>query len=291
MAAGSVTVTTAANFIPELWKDAILNYAERVFRLRNQVTDLSSELAGGGDTLHIPRVTEETASSKTAGSNVTYTANTDGKTDLAVDQHFYTAKLIEDVVKVQESAALFNMYAKSMGYALGKKVENFLALLIQSATANDVSLGTDNTMTAAELREGIGNLYAIGVDTTMAGADVWLYGSPSTYLSILGLDQFVSWEKTGPTEVSGNKTGIVGDVYGIPSLQSTDWGEVGTTGEEAASIFTKESILFASQILRVQSDYSIDSLGTKVVADTLFGGILTQTAATAAGQIVNFNNP
>ena len=33
----NVTTTTAANFIPEMWRDAILDYAERKFQLRNQV--------------------------------------------------------------------------------------------------------------------------------------------------------------------------------------------------------------------------------------------------------------
>jgi len=288
---GSVTVTTAGVFLGEFWKEAILNYAERSFRLRNQVTDLSSELASGGKTVNIPRVTEETATSKTAGQNVVYTTNTDGDTTLTVDQHFYTAKVIEDVVKVQDSSGLFNMYTKAMGYAMAKKIENFIALLIQSSTANDTALSADNTMTAALLRSGIAKLYALGVDTTMPGADVWLYGSPKTYLSILGLDQFVSWEKIGPSDVSGNKTGIVGEVYGIPTLQSTDWDEDGGTGDETASIFTKESIFYAQQLLRVQSANSLDALGTKVVADALFGGVLTQTAAASASQIVNFTNP
>ena len=97
MADGNVTVTTAANFIPELWRDAILDYAERKFQIKNQVSDFSSMLAGGGDILHIPKVTEETAAAKSAGSAVTYTNNTDGKIDLTVDQHHYEAKRIEDI--------------------------------------------------------------------------------------------------------------------------------------------------------------------------------------------------
>ena len=101
MANGNVTVTTAANFIPEMWRDAILDYAERKFQLRNQVLDFSSMLAGGGDILHIPKVDEETAAAKSADTAVTYTNNTDGKVDLAVDQHHYEAKRIEDIVKVQ----------------------------------------------------------------------------------------------------------------------------------------------------------------------------------------------
>jgi hypothetical protein len=113
----NVTTTTAAVFIPELWRDAILDYAERKFQLRNQVMDFSSELPNG-DVLHIPKVSEETAAAKSAGSAVTYSANTDSEVTISVDQHHYEAKRIEDIVRVQESANLFGAYAQSMGYAL-----------------------------------------------------------------------------------------------------------------------------------------------------------------------------
>jgi len=79
-----------------MWSDGILDYAERAFQLRNQVTDLSSMVSAGGDTIHVPKVTEETAASLSSGSAVTYGANTDGKVDLSVDQHAYEAKRIGD---------------------------------------------------------------------------------------------------------------------------------------------------------------------------------------------------
>ncbi|MFQ6610708.1 MAG: hypothetical protein ACE5D7_07910 [Fidelibacterota bacterium] len=286
----NVTTTTAANFIPELWKEAILDYAERKFQLKNQVTDLSSLLSGGGDTLHIPRVDEETAAAKSADTAVTYGANTDGKTDLSIDQHFYEAKRIEDIVRVQESADLFGMYAKSMGYALAKKVENYLAVdIIQSATANDVNLSTDNQLTAGELRSGIQKLVDIGVDYT--DGDTFLYCSPASYMYLLGLDQFVRFDSIGNSQVPGNFSGALGQVYGMPVFPSVDWGDTGAGGEETASIFTRSSVMFAMQIEpRVQAQYDIDHLATSVVADVLFGAVLTQSAGDSAGQIVNFNN-
>ena len=190
----NVTVTTAANFIPELWRDAILDYAERKFQIKNQVSDFSSMLSGGGDILHIPKVTEETAAAKSGGSAVTYSANTDGKIDLTVDQHHYEAKRIEDIVKVQESADLFNAYARSMGYALAKKVENYLAVdVIQAATGNDVTLAADNTMTTALLRSGLQKLLDAGHDYT--DGDTWFYGSPAAYMSMLSLGDFSEAQK------------------------------------------------------------------------------------------------
>ena len=284
----NVTATTAANFIPELWAEAILDYAERRFQLKNQVTDVSALLSGGGDTLHIPRVDEETAASKSADGAVTYSANTDGKTDLSIDQHFYEAKRIEDVVRVQESADLFNMYAKSMGYALAKKVENYLAVdIIQSATANDVSLTTDNTFTSAEIRSGTQKLMDIGVDYTN---DTLLYASPAAYNSLFALDEFSLANESG--RASAHATGSQGSIMGMDVFYSVDWDDDGGTGDETASIFTKDSVVFAMQIApRVQSSYDIDYLATSVVADVHFGASLVQGAADAAGQIVNFNNP
>ena len=290
MADGNVTVTTAANFIPELWRDAILDYAERKFQIKNQVSDFSSMLAGGGDILHIPKVTEETAAAKSAGSAVTYTNNTDGKIDLTVDQHHYEAKRIEDIVKVQESADLFNAYARSMGYALAKKVENYLAVdVIQSATGNDVTLSADNTMTTALLRSGLQKMLDAGHDYT--DGDTWFYGSPAAYMSMLSLGDFAEAQKRG----DGANPLVKGQVvmaYGMPVFASTDWDDDGGTGDESASIFKRESIYFAQQIApRVQSSYDIDHLATSVVADVLFGAALSHAASSTSLGIVNFNNP
>ena len=80
----NVTTTTAANFIPEMWRDAILDYAERKFELRNKVLDFSSMVANGGDILNIPKISEETAAAKSADTAVTYSANTDGVIPLSV---------------------------------------------------------------------------------------------------------------------------------------------------------------------------------------------------------------
>ncbi len=290
MADGNVTVTTAANFIPELWRDAILDYAERKFQIKNQVSDFSSMLAGGGDILHIPKVTEETAAAKSAGSAVTYTNNTDGKIDLTVDQHHYEAKRIEDIVKVQESADLFNAYARSMGYALAKKVENYLAVdVIQSATGNDVTLSADNTMTTALLRSGLQKLLDAGHDYT--DGDTWFYGSPAAYMSMLSLGDFAEAQKRGDNANPLVKGQVV-MAYGMPVFASTDWDDDGGTGDESASIFKRESIYFAQQIApRVQSSYDIDHLATSVVADVLFGAALSHATSSTALGIVNFNNP
>ena len=284
----NVTTTTAANFIPEMWRDAILDYAERKFQLRNQVLDFSSMLAGGGDILNIPKVTEETAASKSAGTAVTYTNNTDGVIQLGVDQHHYEAKRIEDIARVQESADLFNAYAQSMGYALAKKVENYIALLMQGATGNDVSLSTDNTFTTALIRSGLQKLLDAGHDYT--DGEHYFYCSPAAYMSLLSLGDFTEAQKRGDAE-NPLASGRIINAYGLEVYASTDWDDDGGSGDETATIFNRNSIYFAQQLApRVQSSYDIDHLATSVVADVLFGAALSHAANSTAMGIVNFNN-
>jgi len=288
MADGNVTITTAANFIPEMWRDAILDYAERKFQMRNQVLDFSSMLSSGGDILNIPKVTEETAAAKSANTAVTYTNNTDGVIQLAVDQHHYEAKRIEDIVRVQESADLFNAYAQSMGYALAKKVENYLALLVQGATGNDVSLSSDNTFTTALIRSGLQKLLDAGYDYT--DGEHYFYCSPAAYMSLLSLGDFTEAQKRGDEE-NPLASGRIINAYGLEVYASTDWDDDGGSGDETATIFNKNSVYFAQQLApRVQSSYDIDHLATSVVADVLFGAALSHAASSTAMGIVNFNN-
>ena len=284
----NVTVSTAANFIPEMWRDAILDYAERKFQLRNQVLDFSSMVANGGDILNIPKVAEETAAAKAADTAVTYSANTDEVVQLSLNQHQYEAKRIEDIVRVQESADLFNAYAKSMGYALAKKVESFLAATIQGATANNTDVATDNILLPAELRGGLEKFLDANHDYT--DGETYLYVNPKVYMGLMGQGDFTESQKRGDA-VNPIVSGNVMEIYGMPVYPSTDWSESGTDGTQIGSAFKKEAIYFGQQIApRVQSSYDIDHLATSVVADVLFGAVLSQAAGSATG-IVNFLNP
>ena len=284
----NVTVTTAANFIPEMWRDAILDYAERKFQLRNQVSDFSSMLSNGGDVLNIPKVKEETAAAKSADSAVTYSAQTDGVRQLSINQHHYEAKRIEDIVRVQESADLFNAYAKSMGYALAKKVESFLAATIKGASGNNVGLNADDTFNTALFRFGLEKLLDAGHD--YADGSFYMYASPKSYMSMLGLGEFTEAQKRGD-EQNPLATGRIISAYGLPLYASTDWDEGGTSSSETASIFSRDSVYFAQQIApRVQSAYGIDHMATSVVADVLFGAVLAQAADSTTAGIVNFVN-
>ena len=127
----------------------------------------------------------------------------------------------------------------------------------------------------------------VGVDYTQ---DTFLYASPAVYNSLFAVDEFSLSNEAG--RASAHVAGSQGELMGMQVSYSVDWDDDGGTGDETATIFTKDSVVFAMQIApRVQSAYDIDYLSTSVVADVLFGASLVQGAADTAGQIVNFNNP
>lgn len=68
---GSESTTTLDVMIPEVWSDRMNNFYRAKLRAVNFFTDLSSELAGGGDVLHIPNLSEMTAHAKANATVVT----------------------------------------------------------------------------------------------------------------------------------------------------------------------------------------------------------------------------
>jgi len=276
---------TADVFLAELWSDAILDYAQKRMILRNQVTDFST-MAQGADSINIPKVAEDTKRDKSAGTGVTYDANTDTARTLVLDQHIYEAKRIEDIAMVQSSQDLFNVYASSMGYSLAKGVEAYIASLIVGHTQNNVTLATDDIILPAELRGGLEKLLDGNHDYT--DGDTFFYANPKAYMGLMGQGDFTKANERG--EGSPISSGQLVNIYGMPVYPSTDWTEGGTA--VSGSVFKKEAVYFAEQFgVRSQASYDIDHLATSVVVDQLFGGLLSHANNDADCGIVNFKNP
>ena len=108
--------TENAVFIPELWSDAIRSTFKKNLVLGAFANDYSSLVSGGGDKIHIPTFADVAdAAAKTQYDAVTYANNTEVEISLTIDQHYYTAAMVEDMVKVQANADLLAGYANSIG--------------------------------------------------------------------------------------------------------------------------------------------------------------------------------
>ena len=100
-AANSQTITTQANYIPEMWSDEIIGAFKANLVLANLVTKIMHN-GKKGDTVHIPVQARGSASAKSAGNNaVTLITDTATKKDISIDKHFEYSRLIEDMAEIQ----------------------------------------------------------------------------------------------------------------------------------------------------------------------------------------------
>ena len=275
----AVTNTTDQHFIPEIWADGIYKYFERKSVFRGLVDDYSALFAGKGygDVLHIPEMSLISASDKSAGADVSYDATATTETQLTVNKHKYVAKLFEDLTMIQSEADLVEKYARKMGEALSRQVDADIRTELQSLE-DSLLLADDDTLTAGKFEEALATLGE--ADIPYMDGECAMVVNPTLFADILnpsaGIAQYFIRNDAVGEGNRGLRTGLVGSLYGIDVYMSNtvDTANEGGAGTNTISgaIFHKSAVAFASQQdVRVQSEYSIDALGTKVVADLLYG--------------------
>ena len=275
----AVTNSTDQHFIPEIWSDGIYKYFERKSVFRGLVDDYSALFSGKGygDVLHIPEMSLISASDKSAGADVSYDATATTETQLTVNKHKYVAKLFEDLTLIQSEADLVEKYSRMMGEALSRQVDADIWSELQSLE-DSLNLSADDTLTAGKFEEALATLGE--ADIPYMDGECAMVVNPTLFADILnpsaGIAQYFIRNDAVGEGNRGLRSGLVGSLYGIDVYMSNtvDTANDGGAGANTISgaIFHKSAVAFASQQdVRVQSEYSIDALGTKVVADLLYG--------------------
>ena len=296
MALGSnhVTVTTAANFIPEIWSDEIVAAYKKNLVAANLIKKMSFK-GKKGDTVHIPSPTRGSASAKAASTQVTLIAATEGVVDISINKHYEYSRLIEDIVEAQALSSLRSFYTEDAGYALAKQVDTDLIRLGRLAqggtgarysgafigsdgtTAYDYTTDNQAALTDAAIRRTIQRLD--DSDVPMDGR--FFIVPPASRNTLMGLARFTEQAFVG--EQGGANTirnGEIGDVYGVKVYVSTNCdtandAEDGSGTAQAARIALmghKDAYVLVEQVgIRSQTQYKQEYLGTLFTADTLYG--------------------
>ena len=273
---GDVTQNSDVDvFVPELWSDGVYRYFEKALTLKPFFDDYSSLVQGRGDTLHIPTIQEVASADKSANTSVEYTANVETTISLSIDQHKYAAKLFEDIAMVQANEQLFDKYAQSMAYALAKAVDTKVEALLQTLGTTQ-TLAADNSMSNADVETALGTL----MSNDIPADECAFFVNPLIYADLLNSKAFVT-NNSGAGVGFGNvnpvmSTGQVGELFGIPVMTSSLIPTTTSTGIEAGYLVHKSAIAVAvQQNIRVQSEYDVSYLGTMVVADVIYGAVIT----------------
>tara|TARA_B100000519_G_scaffold186973_1_gene183371 strand:+ start:1788 stop:2807 length:1020 start_codon:yes stop_codon:yes gene_type:complete len=277
------------NLVPELWSDMIFDYLQKKLVFKPMLQDYSELVSGRGDVIHVPKLVAgggaEQADLGSASVDDGASGNTAIKFDptneleatITIDQHWYAAKMVSDVLKVQALPGMMEKYTMGIAYDLANKIDLYIeSVLSAGVTTNTVT----PTASAGNIDEAISlddfaSLYdkvrAKNVDPIADGCvlavNYKIFGALMNPKSAAGA--YVAHADV----VAGAQnaiTGLVPTLWGVPVVMSNS---IGTgANQHCAYLLHPQSFGFASSIApRVTSQYDIDYLSTKVVADSLFG--------------------
>lgn len=276
------TATDLAVKIPERWGMKVNDFYRAKLKIAKFFVDRSDELAEGGDILYTPNVTEMTANSKSAGSQVTLNSSTETTQTLTVDQHFEVSFLIEDkeAAQVKRSYNTQERYMKNAAFTAAKKLEVAVATLFNSFSSEVGT--TTNDLTDTVIREAIETLTTADADYDEAA---WFFHPKTVWTDIMGIDRFALVQNTvGADPVT---KGAVGSLYGRPVFQSTLITKINASADYSGALAVPDAIHWASAALpgqkdsmgvRLQASYIHEYLGTLVTADILYGVIENRDA-------------
>ena len=281
------TTSSADDFVPELWSDGIYRYFERGTIFKSLVEDYSSMVKGSGDIVNIPQIDFDASSDKAVNTLVTYDATATTVTQLEINKHKYNAMLFEDLLQIQSNADLVAKYTQMFGEALARALDADIWGELDGI--NEGAVHADDTISDVQLQAALANLGENDVPYMDGGCA--LVVNPTMMADILDPAAGISrnfWRAdasgNGAVLESGGTKGFMGRLFGINTYMSNTISTAGTSSTTSGAIFHKSAAVCAvQQDVRVQAEYSIDALGTKVVADMIYGAKLLDSASNKRG--------
>tara|TARA_R100000654_G_scaffold35468_2_gene60925 strand:+ start:5062 stop:5922 length:861 start_codon:yes stop_codon:yes gene_type:complete len=263
---GNTGLTEVSVFIPEIWSEYVYDYLQRKLVFRPLVDDYSDMVQGKGDVIHVPLISELTVQSKDENTAISYDTDAGATSDITINQHKYASKLFEDIAVIQANPGMVEKYSEAFGYSLAKEIDAHIASKLITVTSS-ITTGDDDVITQANMQSALATLGEADLD--YRDGELMMAVNPTVYADLLQEDRLVRYDSTGNAN-GGLITGMVDSMYGMPVMMTNALATAGT--EVCGVIFHKTTVGFAMQQgVRMQSDYSIDHLGTKVVADALYG--------------------
>ena len=256
---------TLQKFIPEVWGESIMDYMEKNLVFGALAKDMSGMVANGGDRIHLPKHTELTASDTYGGdtaavetlidSNLAFakTTGAEGEYTLDINRAIHSAIAITDLAKVQSSYDVMNLYTEKLGYALAKKIDQYLAQKLFEEVAFNYANGTDDGNQAGNAiifndttgsrtisKEGIANmLEAIYLNDSNI-EDYVMVLNPAVYASLFKLAEFARYDAIGNSQGSEVPfiSGFAGKLGGVEVIVSNNFMHYGAGSATLAASST-----------------------------------------------------
>ncbi len=292
----TIAEARTAEVVPEIWSPIINEKKFDNLTILNFVTDLSSYLSAGGDSVHVPDLFTNAWSAQTQsteGAGIVDATKLPVDVTLSVDTHKYVAWVLGDKTMAQ-LARQYNLneaYAREARRLLLQEVEDSLFALWSSLTPTAVG-DTTTVLSDYEIRNAIKTMENANFNIDSLA----FFIHPTVYwLQLSGIAKYYTDDTSRLDHIrSGGfakmgRNNYKGSLYNIPVYTSTR--VVGALQTYRNLLLAPEALAVAFQtkgggMIRVQSDYLLTNLATLTVCDVIYGvGVLRADA----GVVVNAN--
>lgn len=264
----------AADFIPIVWSDDVLDAMQFEMVLETLVTTKYENELTVGQTIKIPHVSNLLHQSGAAGTilgsgaNTTYTypinfqAVKQTSDTITVDQFYYSSILVNRTVANLAKYDLRKLYTDKMGYALQRGIETYIAALFSGFSSSVGTLGS--ALTDANIRTAWSLLGAAGYYDDCA----WVF-SPQSASDLFGIDRYANTQY-----IPGQRTierAQLPTLYGFPAVMSNLLTVDGTSGGHYNAVFNKTAIALVRQTKpTTEVQYRIEWNGDAVLSYVYF---------------------
>lgn len=292
----TITEARAAEVIPEIWAPMLQEKKFDNVTILPFVTDLSSYLTGGGDTVHVPEIFTNTftvQTQSTDGAGIVDATKLPVDVSLTVDTHVYIAWLLSDKTMAQLLRAynLNEKYAMESRKLLLAEVEDALFALWSSLTTNTAVGDTATVLSDYEIRSAINTMEGVFMLDECA-----FFIHPTVYwIQLAGIAKYYENYISNANLINNGGFGAKGTqnykghLYNVPVYTSSR--VVGALQTYRNLLLHPDALAVAFQtigggMIRVQSDYLLQNLATLTVVDMIYGvGVLRGDG----GVVVNAN--
>ena len=259
-------------------------------------------VVGGADTINIPTIDTVTSGDKTAETAISWDTSAAVQTQetLTINKHTFSACLIEDILQTTSSYQLTSLYAKELGESLANAIDVYIEA--QMLASCQGSGGGVNPLTlAASPHMGAASDFDVILSTLLAedqNLGNWtIVLPPLIFANLANMIQLAYGTEGAPLGNKFTRDGGDVKVFGMDvvcspnvTVATTDMDSGGGTENHNIEGYLVHksalSIAFAKSV-NIKTDYSIDYLGTKMVADVMYG-VLVRNSGTEGQQRIHF---
>ena len=253
-------------FSPDIWSKKVLAATEANLVLANLFNRSYESDARVGKSVKIPTIGNLAARQKSDNTAITYETVNETVTTLTLNQWWYAAIGVEDIVEVQSNVNLRQQYESKIGYALAQDLDFKLAGGVGGFTQVVGALGTP--FTDDNVRRA--NQYLDDANAPEEGR--FLVMTPAEKNDKLGLDRWSNQLYRGGNGGEQVTRGRIGsEVYGLEPYVTTNL--VKPSAGQANNVVAHRDAyaLIMQREPKMHLFYDIDFFTWKVASEQIFG--------------------